>query len=658
MPSSKSRSSSTRRGSGPARRDRARPPRLAGDLSLWLAAVIITAGVVHLNAFGNAFVFDDLNIIRDNPRIRDLGHLPRLFTEGYWGIWGNQGLYRPLAVVTYALNYAAGGLATAGYTAVNIALHMLVSGLVVLAAANLGASAAVAGGAGLLFAVHPIHTEAVTGFVGRAETLAAAFFLLAFLLDRRIAVTPRPRLARAGPALAYLCALLSKENAVTWLAAVAAADGLLPVRSGPAAPVSFRTRLRRDYPLYVAVTAVYLAARIAVVGVSAPPASPLNNPLIPRQPPTALGHVYGATFLESRMTAVAVLAEYGRLLVWPARLSCDYSLAALPVVHSAADRRFAAGLALVAAWAAGILVLKRRVPLAAYGLLFLGLTFSLSTNLPVRIGTICAERLLYLSSAGFVLAVASGGEALSRRRGAARTLCAVFAVVLVLAAARTWVRNRDWRDEHALWSSAVEAVPQSAKAQAEYGRVLLEASEAAAQRGDSSAALATRRQATTHLEQALAIYPESRHALNSLTKVALLDRDPAAAIALAERSATIDPGDALAMSNWGLALMARGEAEIRAAKNEVAAAGALDGSLAPTALRTFNEAIAKLDRALEIEPGHVIARYNRAVIYRYRLGRPDLALADFREVLARAPDHPNAAALRREIARLERRLAP
>ena len=114
------------------------------------------------------------------------------------------------------------------------------------------------------------------------------------------------------------------------------------------------------------------------------------------------------------MTAFAVVAEYTRLLVWPTRLSPDYSYNQIPLVTSAIDGRFLIGLALVAACVCGIVVLWRRNPLAAFGLAFLGLTFSIVSNFVITIGTICAERLMYLPSAGALIAAAAGAEALTR----------------------------------------------------------------------------------------------------------------------------------------------------------------------------------------------------------------------------------------------------
>jgi tetratricopeptide (TPR) repeat protein len=591
----------------------------------------------HWNAFGNGFVFDDLLIIRDNSAIQELGRVPALFTQDYWGAWGGQGLYRPLVLTSYAVNYGLGGLATPGYTAVNLALHGAVSVLVLALATSLGAAWPVAAAAGLLYAVHPVHTEAVTGIVGRAETLSALFLFLAFLGHRRGPAARRPALIRGLTAVAYLLALLSKENAFTFLGLVVLGEAFFPVTGRDGTSFSPRRRVR-DYLLLLGLTIAFLGIRGAIVGFGSPPATPLNNPLLPIIGPTPLGNVYGADFLTARMTAIAVLGTYARLLLWPATLSCDYSLAALPLVHSPADPRFLAGLAALLAVLGGTVFLRRRARLVAFGLGFLAVSFVLSSNLLIRIGTICAERLLYLPSAGFVLATAAGLGLLWERPRLAPWATVFLLLAVMGGAARTWIRNRDWRDEHALWASAVRIVPASAKAQTEYGRVLLDESEGASARGQADSAATLRHRASRHLDQALAIYPECRPAANHRTRVAILDGDLARAQELCERAVRVDSTDAMAYSNWGYVLKQEGER---------AAAGT------PEAQRSFAEALAKLDRAVALDSTLVNARLNRGALYRYRLGRPDLALPDFHAVLRLAPNHPNTTALKRETLRIE-----
>ena len=171
----------------------------------------------------------------------------------------------------------------------------------------------------------------------------------------------------------------------------------------------------------------------------------------------------------------------------------------------------------------------------------------------------------------------------------------------------------------------------------------MEASEGARARGQNDSAESLRHRASRHLEDALRIYPESRPAANHLTQAALIEGDLRRAQELCQRSVRVDSTDAMAWSNWGLVLMQEGEQAMSKAGDSFAYA---------RAEQRFADAFDKLDRAVALDSTLVNARLNRGVLYRYRLGQPDLARRDFEAVLRLEPEHPRAPALRREVARL------
>ncbi|HUD72912.1 MAG TPA: hypothetical protein VMQ62_13215, partial [Dongiaceae bacterium] len=193
----------------------------------------------HLQAPACGFVFDDRGVIVENPLMQDLARLPELLASPWWaGAVRDAGLWRPLTSLTFALDRAVAGLDAAWFHAINLGWHALATWLVTLLALELGGG--MAGGllAGLLFAVHPVHTEAVVGIVGRAELIAAAAVIAALLLHRR-ALRPG-----AGPwplilaPCAALAAMLAKESGfavVALLPLVTPAAGALPVARPDAA---------------------------------------------------------------------------------------------------------------------------------------------------------------------------------------------------------------------------------------------------------------------------------------------------------------------------------------------------------------------------------------------------------------------------------------
>jgi tetratricopeptide (TPR) repeat protein len=623
----------------------------------WAAAVGATAIVCYLNAVGNEFVLDDTRLIRDNLRIRALANVPHLFGSSYWDMSGPQALYRPLVLVSYAVNYAIHGLSPSGYTAVNIVLHAAVSLLLFALVRALGGSLFAAGVAGIAFAVHPVHAEAVAGISGRPELLAAFFYLLAMHLHRRVGVGSRTRGAyRAGTLACFACALLSKESAMTLLLVLPAMDALCPVEGADAPPAGPRSRLVSDYLPLLGVAVGYLMVRRAVLGgitIAEGAIAPLDNPLVPITT-TPFGEQMGATTVQAFMTAFAVIAEYTRLVAWPARLSPDYAYNQIPLVTSALDFRFLAGVALFMGCIGGVAVLWRRSPLAAFGLAFLALTFSIVSNFVITIGTICAERLMYLPSAGAIIAAAVGAHRLTANRPVPRRIVAVMvAVLIVLAAARTWARNRDWHSEETLWSAAVSAAPGSARVQSEYARILMARAENAAEAGRRADAEQHYSRSQSHFETALTIYPSYSPAIEGLAMIHSLHDRLDEAIVLYERALRAWPGNFAALTNWGSALWERARrtgarAAVLHQQGRIAEANAL----VREADAGSADALDKIDRAIAMMPSYAHAHLVRAMILEIYASDAAGAIAELEEVLRLAPAHPQRALVESELQRL------
>jgi len=430
--------------------DRRVPPRLVAAL-LALAAL-----AAYVNSLHGEFVFDDTALVQNNPQIRELGFagLRRIFGSHYWQtVAGQGGLYRPMVMFSYAVNYALSGPDPFAYHLVNVLLHAANSTLVWLIVVELFGDRRFAFWSGLLFALHPIRTEAVAYVAGRAETLAAFFFLAAWWLYLK------KRLAPA--AAAFLLAVLSKESAFTFLA-------VLPI-SDHAARWKWERRTLARYLLFAGVAAAALGLRYLVLGGFAPlQITPSANPLA------------GASAAVRLMTATHVFGKYLWLLIYPAALSADYSYNQIELVNSPWEARFLvpalalAALAAATAWAFRRSLAPAR-PLFLCGA-FLLATFSLTSNFLRPIGTIMAERLLYLPSLGFTCAVAYGLTALRRPRLATATGLLLAALYL----ARTSARNRDWKDHLSLFTSAAAVSPNSSLVQANLAGALLYARRDAA----------------------------------------------------------------------------------------------------------------------------------------------------------------------------------
>jgi tetratricopeptide (TPR) repeat protein len=630
---------------------------------LWALGVALSAVLVYANAFGNEFVLDDIGIIRDNVRIRSLAGLPHLFASSYWGQGGAQALYRPLVLVTYALNYAAHGLSTGGYIAVNISLHAAVSLLVFELVRRIGGSLFVAGVSGVAFAILPVHTEAVTGMSGRPELLAAFFFLLAMLLHRFAAGASKSRAAacRIGMLACFACALLSKESAMTLILVLPLMDALVPSIGSDGHPLSPRSRIIPEYVPVAAVAIAYLVVRHAVLGgvvIAGSAIAPLDNPLVPIST-MPLGESLGATTGQALMTAFAIIADYVRLLAWPARLSPDYSYNQIPLVTSVLDLRFLSGVAFVVVSACSIVLLWRRRPVAAFGLAFAAATFSIVSNLAITIGTICAERLIYLPSAGILIAASVGVEQLIGSRQSRRRMayCAL-GVALVIGAVRTTRRNRDWQTESTLWSSAILAAPGSARVQSEYGRLIMGRAEEAARAGRTDDSEKLYREARAHLETAVRIYPSYSLPIDSLAMIDSLHGRFDDAMGEYERALKAWPGNYASLTNWGAALRERAtQKKQRASALRAEGRNADADETDREADADIRQATQKIDRAIAMMPSYPHAHLVRALLCDGDLDNPTCAVEEFEQVLRLVPDHPQRPLIESELGRLKSQLA-
>jgi tetratricopeptide (TPR) repeat protein len=402
---------------------------------LFIGILLAAAALVYGNTLRNQFTLDDTLYVMGNPQTVQPS-LHSLFSPNRI-----TSVYRPLTFASIALSWALHGPEPLGYHLLNLVLHAAVVWLLflllreVLAGHPEAEHAAFA--AALLFAVHPIHSEAVASVMGRAEMLAAGFLLAGWILHLR---------DREFPALlCFALAMLSKESAVAALPLVLLGDY-----------VTGRWKPRLRYAGVAAVTMLYLALLRTAQGgrFGQPTISLMDNPLASLPPVWRI------------LNAARVDWKYVWLHFYPAVLSCDYSFNQIPMVR---DWRHTLPAALAAAAAVAIWVWairKRHTGLALAGGIYLA-GFAATANILMPTGTIMGERLAYLPSAGFCVGLALAWAWLKQRQG----LLAWGLLLLVLLAlgGRTVARNADWRDNLALYSSAVRAVPESAKMHANLG---------------------------------------------------------------------------------------------------------------------------------------------------------------------------------------------
>lgn len=417
---------------------------------------VLLALVVFAGSLGNGFAYDDDPIIQENAVVTE-GQWNEAAFGPYWTIEGYGLLYRPVALIAYAAEWAVGGGDPLVFHLVNVLLHALATGLLswlVLRLARMrpqtallnrwaDLAALVAGG---FFALHPVHVEAVANGVGQGELWAAVGVLGAVHLyiwspgriwQRAVRIT--------AIGACYAIGLGAKEIAVTLPLLLAVVDG---VGRGW---VQATARIRREsmvYLLLLAVLVAYLALRWMALGsfVGEEAASVFHD----------------ASTMQRVLTALATVPTILMLLFAPLRLAADYD----PGVRSLAvsiDADVVLGASLLLGLALLVVVFWRRSPLAGYGVAWFLVAWSIVSNLPFATGVLLAERTLYLPSAGIAMAVGVGAAALADSRGL-RTALVIAGVAGGAFAVRTATRVPVWFSTFTVMENLATEHPESWRA--------------------------------------------------------------------------------------------------------------------------------------------------------------------------------------------------
>ncbi len=536
----------------------------------WPVLVGMAAFVVYANALGNGLVYDDHFLIERSWLVERLD-FRSVFTTHYWaGYPGNEtGHYRPLPVLSFLLD-ALGGIRPFRYHLTNVLLHLCCSLLAWGLCRRLGLSRFAAGIAGVLFAVHPIHAEVAAGVTfGRSDLLAGVFLLAGMLSYTH---SSRSRTAYALALVAFFCGLMSKESALALFGLVVAYDlaaGMGVAEGGTSLDKEGRRECRRGWLVarlacstgatsgkgilygilsvgrarwlwwtgFVGVFGLCLAVRNAAAGLGFSPGgmSEFVNPL------------YGTSLETRALTAGKILWHYVTLLVFPWRLSVDYSYNAIPVSVSLLGPGVIAGAAL----GLGGLMLWARSLGKWPRLFFCGALFWVPymgvSQTVVLLNSMVQERFFYIPALGMFALAGIGAERLFRRYGF--SVVVAMGLIMLGYAARTVARNRDWKDDFSLFSSAVHSYPNSAKMHQAVGQVL-------AERGLMDRAVLAFRRALSIREEAMTY--------NNLGNAYGVKGAFEQAAAAYRKAVDLDPQYAEAWMNLGVTAMRAGETRMAA----------------------------------------------------------------------------------------------
>jgi tetratricopeptide (TPR) repeat protein len=570
----------------------------------------LLALAAHGGALGGKFHYDDHFSVVSNPAVRSWNPARAFISvEAVNSERGAAG-YRPLTVASLAVNHRISGLDPAGYLATNLALHVLAAVLVAAIGLAVFGHPGWGAAAGAIFALHPINAEAVNYVTARSSLLSTACALAAVLAFVRHADGRAGVWTRAAGLAAFAGALLSKESAVALVVPLLVYPWL-----GPRPPLepAAAARVRRWAAVHAGLAVLFVAVYWAITrgGI--------------------IGHVPAA---RPAWTYVEMVGRSLWLWLWPWPLGLDHPLTFILRFDAALAAALVIGAVGVAA---AFVILARRIPVAAWGLLWALAGLAPLAPLPwmTTVGLLQEHRMA-LSAAGLSLMTAALARAVWERVGrvggarVARPILAVAAIGLAVAAIGVdRSRSAVWQDDRRVWGDVVRWSPDNMLARSNLGAAYMEYGEYDLSESEYRAVLA--------------LAPSFPRVYYNLGLLALRRERPDEARAAFERATALAPGDAAAWTHLGILSLRSGDTP--RAERAFETALRIDpmqrdslNNLATIYLerREWSKALDLVTAALQRDPAFLEAAYNRGVALA-GLGRREEAVSELAAVRQRLP---------------------
>jgi protein O-mannosyl-transferase len=400
--------------------------------------------IIYGQSLWGGFVFDDRGILDYKDILSSLGSLKVAALQPYWEV--GAGLYRPITLLSYALNIIFLGGSATSFHSVNLILYFGICSAIFVLIKRLFDSERLALFSAFIFLVLPIHTEVVANITGRSELLSLLFSLLLLIEFTK----DKANLWLAG--LWMFLAIGSKETAVAALPLALLAALLKEGKLD-------REMIARYFrPVSAALIAIcaYLTLRFFVLGPDhflGVETSLIENPLLFASTPDRVA------------TALSVLWMYVQKTFWPFGLCSDYSYNQIPVLHGFFHLKTILGALVLIGSAIATLAFWKRVPVISFASGAFFLSIILVSNIIFPIGTIAGERLFFFPSLGFAILLALI-FARAERKYVIAALISVFALISLN-------RQAVWMTEERLFLNALECAPNSALSRSNAGAAYL-----------------------------------------------------------------------------------------------------------------------------------------------------------------------------------------
>lgn len=587
--------------------------------------------LLYANTLTHQFALDDAIVIYDNEfTTQGVSGIDDLFKHdtfrGFFKEEGKKqlvtgGRYRPLTPAMFALEWNIAKDSPGFHHFINILLYAGTGILIYLLFFKLLSNHKkelalfVAFFTAAIFLAHPVHTEAVANIKGRDEIMALLLSLGTLYLSW-LAIEKNKSSLLIWAAGIFFLALLSKENAITFLAVI---------------PLTFFVFTKNKFTNWTKIALPTLGATFLFLGIRSwalggfdmgnAPIELMNNPFVK----ISGGQYIHAPFGEKMATIFYTLGEYLRLLVIPHPLTHDYYPRHIELM-SWGNWKVLLSLVLhlgMGIWA--VLNIPKK-NLIAYGILFYLLTLSIVSNIVFPVGTNMSERFIYMPSLGFcfvaALLVYRFGESQSKLKLAGIAL----GIIMLLFSIKTVTRNAAWEDNFTLFTTDIKVSKNSAKLLNAVGGELL-AQAAKPENASKKEAMAL--EAKGHLTKALSIHPNYKNAYLLLGNSHYFLKDYSQAESSYNQALGLDPNFPDAIRNKALV------------HEELGKKYGSQGDH-PRAIKYFEQVV-------NINPENAKVWFFLGSSQRMS-GNPQAAIKSFQQALARAADRENDIRIFNEIA--------
>ena len=585
--------------------------------ALTFLLLIILPWIVYCNTLTNDFVFDDLPLILGDgtpPALKTISNNIKVSTGEYG--------YRPVRLLSYAIDYYLTGLNPLSYHISNITYHTINTLLVYFITLFLLSNRVTAFFTALLFAVLPVHTDSVTYLAGRRDILFTLFYLFGLYTFLKYRQTKRFTFLLSSIA-AYLLSIGSKEMGVTLPVLFLIYD---LVNNLPEEVKDFRLHPAKEIAktvkrIWVEHKYFYCTFLIGALTFS-------YYKIFINSPSHQAGY-YGNSILVTFLTVSKIIIHYIKLLLFPVNLIADYSYDAFPLASSLFEWSVLSSLILLLL----ILYILLRILTRKKWIAFGGIWFFI-TLLPVchiiPHHELLAEHYLYLPSYGYCLIAALFFTELFENKRYSPLVLSILITIIVLLSLRIIDRNRDWTNGMTLWTKTVKTVPRCARAQNNLGVEYLKEGKY--------------KEALTHFEAALQMKPKYAEAHNNKGLVykeqGLYDQAIGSFTnAIRFKKRYFEAVNNLALTfqykeNYNLAIklfknIIKRKPRPAKAYNNLGVVYQITGQL-ELAKEHFSI-------ALQLDPNHIEARNNLGIWYKNK-GWYDEAIEEFKQVLLLQPD--------------------